>query len=154
MMQCILFSVVIVDFGQDVYTFNENDGYGTVEVTINRNIAQDLLVGVIGGLFIHYSGNYTYYFLHYSIGPDPNQPYIEISGANVSEDAQFTFEGSLSYTIRFPLINDTIGLEDIENYTLILGNPRPTRNVELGNTEIDIVDDDGTYVIYIMNEHN
>ena len=154
MMHCILFSVVIVDFGQDVYTFNENDGYGTVEVTINRNIAQDLLVGVIGGLFIHYSGNYTYYFLHYSIGPDPNQPYIEISGANVSEDAQFTFEGSLSYTIRFPLINDTIGLEDIENYTLILGNPRPTRNVELGNTEIDIVDDDGTYVIYIMNEHN
>ena len=46
-------SVVIVDFGQDVYTFNENDGYGTVKVTINRNIAQDLLVGVIGGLFIH-----------------------------------------------------------------------------------------------------
>ena len=64
MMQCILFSVVIVDFGQDVYTFNENDGYGTVEVTINRNISQDLLVGVIGGLFIHYSGNYTYYFLN------------------------------------------------------------------------------------------
>ena len=57
-------SVVIVDFGQDVYTFNENDGYGAVEVTINRNIAQDLLVGVIGGLFIHYSGNYTYYFLN------------------------------------------------------------------------------------------
>ena len=65
----------------------------------------------------------------------------------MSEDAQFTSGGSLSYTITFPLINDTIGLEDIENYTLILVNPRLTRNIELGNTEINIVDDDGTYVI-------
>ena len=65
----------------------------------------------------------------------------------MSEDAQFTSGGSLTYTIRFPLINDTIGLEDNEFYNLILENPRPSRNVELGNTEINIVDDDGTYVI-------
>ena len=65
----------------------------------------------------------------------------------MSEDAQFTSGGFLTYTIRFPLINDTIGLEDIEIYNLILENPRPSRNVELGNTEINIVDDDGTYVI-------
>ena len=67
----------------------------------------------------------------------------------MNEDAQFTSGGSLIYTIRFLLINDTIGLEDIENYNLILENPQPSRNVELGNKEINIVDDDGTYVIYI-----
>ena len=64
----------------------------------------------------------------------------------MSEDAQFTSGGSLTYTIRFPLINDTTGLEDIENYTLILENPRPSQNVELGNTEINIVDDDGIWL--------
>ena len=64
----------------------------------------------------------------------------------MTEETQFTFEGSLSYTIRFPLINDTIGLEDIENYTLILENPRPSQIVELGSTKINIVDDDGMYL--------
>ena len=64
----------------------------------------------------------------------------------MNEDAQFTSGESLTYTIRFLLINDTIGLEDIENYNLILENPRPSRNVELGNTEINIVDDDGMYL--------
>ena len=64
----------------------------------------------------------------------------------MSEDAQFTSGGSLTYTIRFLLMNDTIGLEDIENYTLILENPRPSGNVELGNTEINIADDDGMYL--------
>ena len=72
----------------------------------------------------------------------------------MSQDAQFTSGGSLTYTIRFLLINDTIGLEDIENYNVILENPRPSQNVELGSKEINIVDDDGTYVIYIMNERN
>ena len=65
----------------------------------------------------------------------------------MSQDAQFTSGGSLSYTIRFPLLNDTIGLEDIESYNLILENPRPSQNIELGNKEINIVDDDGTYVM-------
>ena len=64
----------------------------------------------------------------------------------MNEDAQFTSGGSLTYTIRFLLINDTIGLEDIENYNLIFEYPRPSRNVELGNTEINIVDDDGMYL--------
>ena len=64
----------------------------------------------------------------------------------MNEDAQFISGGSLTYTIRFLLINDTLGLEDIENYTLILENPQPSRNVELGNTEINIMDDDGMYL--------
>ena len=64
----------------------------------------------------------------------------------MNEDAQFTSGGSLTYTIRFLLMNDTIGLEDIEIYNLILENPRPSQNVVLGSTEINIVDDDGMYL--------
>ena len=64
----------------------------------------------------------------------------------MNEDAQFISGGSLTYIIRFLLINDTLGLEDIENYTLILENPQPSQNVELGNTEINIMDDDGMYL--------
>ena len=58
---------------------------------------------------------------------------------------RFTAHGVQSQGLpSFPIVNDTVALETIEQYDLSFSNPSITNGVTLGpNTTIQIMDDDG-----------
>ena len=78
---------------------------------------------------------------------------VVISGSNVNSTAAFTAGGSLMTTVTFIISDDSVSLEDDEEYFLYLQNPNPSTRVIVGDrTKIIIKDDDRMlYYIYLID---
>ena len=78
---------------------------------------------------------------------------VVISGSDISSTAAFTAGGSLMTTVTFSISDDSVSLEDDEEYFLNMHNPNPSTRVIVGDrTKIIIKDDDGMLCcIYLVN---
>ena len=78
---------------------------------------------------------------------------VVISGSDISSTAAFTAGGSLMTTVTFSISDDSVSLEDDEEYFLNMQNPNPSTRVIVGDrTKIIIKDDDSMLCcIYLVN---
>ena len=86
--------------------------------------------------------------------PDPGVqlPTVDVSGTSITDTVTFqAYSNVLSQTLSDATIkNDATALETVESYTYKLTNPSITDGVALrDDTQIEIIDEDGTFYIVI-----
>ena len=121
-------------------------------MNLNTTIARDLAIDVTGGIQLM---NIT--CINIFVIPDPGVQLstVDVSGTAFTDRVSFQAHSNvLSQTVSYATIkNDETALETVETYTYKLTNPSITDGVALGDdTQIEIIDDDGTFYI-IINHH-
>ena len=86
--------------------------------------------------------------------PDPGSQLstVDVSGTAFTDTVTIqAYSNVLSQTVSDATIkNDTTALETVESYTYKFTNPSITDGIALGDdTQIEIIDDDGTFYIII-----
>ena len=86
--------------------------------------------------------------------PDPGVqlPTVDVSGTSFTDTVTFqAYSNVLSQTVSDATIkNDATALETVESFPYQLTNPSIADGVALGaDTQIEIIDDDGTFYNYI-----
>ena len=92
-------------------------------------------------------------FINIFIIPDPGVQLstVDVSGTSFTVRVSFQARSNVLSPVSGATIkNDATALETVESYTYNLTNPSITDGVALGDdTEIEIIDDDGTFYIII-----
>ena len=84
--------------------------------------------------------------------PGPQLQTVDVSGTSFTDTVTFqAYSNVLSQTVSDATMNnDATALETVESYTYKLTNPSITDGVALGDdTQIEIIDEDGTFYIVI-----
>ena len=121
--------MVSIQFDQDSYTFNENDGTVSVTLSLNREISSNVFVNIVVGLswfngithalsiiFLNFP---LCYFTTATAGP-ADSPFITESGPQINRTVQFTGGDPLTYSLLLMLKDDQNAIEDIESFVLRL----------------------------------
>ena len=119
-----------------------------IELTIDREIFQNISVTLVGGMVLLTFGNLLISIMSYffQILESFSQPGVVNNGPSINLTQTFFARGSLSISQRLPISDDFVGRENDEQYNIyLIYSSHPADITTSGTTTITIKDNDGIH---------